>query len=667
MFLLQAFSNRLRRHRTSKKMQEVEKDMSSELNLEDISSSLRQLSLTCVELGDYLMVIKSNLDLFIDNEPYLALMLILNRKSGNYKVKLWNETLSAGKSPSAEELIQVCKKHFCLGKPCVGFELQMDDRAPYEGLLSLLPIPRKVAKDCHKFLKKGTGDDNLCPECKKLSVSKNLANVTVDIKSDLQDAGCKNEVTLPKEEPYEYIEEGIEDRSEDFNIDDRPFDDTSHFEAKLEPVTNQVADKQFDKECPWCKKTISWCGNFDDFQQHRAACLKLVLKRRANGRDGDTLPENEHAEDESSDTEEQVCQEAEQRRKGSRQRSFVNEQATTKITPNDLNCVECKKNFDTEASATLHKKFVHYWGIFSCPDCTEQFNFADDIIQHIEQEAGHREDCKVKCPSCTDDFSLTNIANHYKKCIIREIQREKFGIYEEFRVHEKRYKDGITDSRKTPKECRKGRGNYPRISKSLEHIGERIICTLCGNSFKSQEILTRHNRIHLREQGAENDETPGKEPLYYNCEHCGKRFVSKTGYVLHRRRVHEGVHEKATCEVCGVTFITRDRLWRHKNMHHSNDDRYKCKYCDKQCSSTSWLARHIASTHEEPKFKCSFCDRAFTFKRKLEGHENEHKGLKPYKCKRCEASYASIDGLRGHTRKKHGKGIRVSHCVLEDF
>ena len=627
--------------------------MSGELNLEEVSNSLGQLSLTCVELGDYIMVIKSNLDLFIDSEPYLALMLILNKKSGIYMAKLWNKTLSAGKNPTTEEFIQVCKQHFSHGKPCVGFPLETNEQGLYECLLSSLPIPRKVAKDCHKFLKKGVGDDNLCSECKKLSVSKSLANVTAVLKSSLQDAGSKNGVTSPKKEPNEDEEEDIKDRSEDFNFfqDSHP-DDSLLDEAELEPVTKQVSDKQHSKECPWCNETISWCGEIDLFQEHRTACLKLVLKRRSKIRDVYIKPEHEngHSEDESRDYEAQVYEEGRQRIKEITTKSSVIEQATSKTTQNDLMCLECKKNFDTEASVTLHKKFVHFWGIFFCPDCTKQFHFAGDLIQHIRQESGHRENCNVKCPSCIDEFSLTNISNHYKRCIVREIRREKFGIITE---------EPRLTHLQNPQIKNIPVGNHEKNERK-KATSQRVICTQCGNSFKSMEILLRHNRIHLREQGAEKDDTPGNEPLYYNCDQCGKQFVSKTGWVNHMRLLHEGVDEKATCEVCGITFITRERLWRHKNLHHSNDDRYKCKYCNKQCSTKSWLARHIASTHEEPKFKCSYCDRAFTFKRKLEGHENEHKGLKPFLCTVCDASYASIDGLRSHKRKKHKEGLRVN-------
>ena len=88
----------------------------------------------------------------------------------------------------------------------------------------------------------------------------------------------------------------------------------------------------------------------------------------------------------------------------------------------------------------------------------------------------------------------------------------------------------------------------------------------------------------------------------------------------------------------------------------STDERYNCKHCDKRFSTTNWLKRHIARTHEEPKLKCSFCDRLFTFKWQLEGHENEHKGETPYSCNICGLSYHKRDALRNHVKKKHENG-----------
>ena len=671
-------------------VQDMDEDIPGELNLEEITTSLCQLSLTCVKLGDYLMVIKSDLDLFIDDEPYLALMLILNTKSGLYKAKLWNKTLLVGRSFYAEELVQVCKKHFGQGKPCVGFQLELNEQAQYEDLLPLLPSPRKVAKDCHKFLKEGDSDDNLCSGCKKLSLSRSLDNVSMTINSNIPDSGSKDRVTSPKIEPIEddYDEtiqgrseySGIEDSKsqlEDAHTGDNPLLDEADLEDKpmfneadLTPVTKQALDKQLHKECPWCKKTIARCGGIDAFQEHRAACLMLVLEKRAKSR-GVTIElksEIDHSEDGKSDNDSLASEEDKQRYNLETRRRYIIKQPIARATPTDQTCHECKKNFDTEERATVHKKFVHFWGIFSCPECTDQFDYADDLIQHIRQEAGHREDANVTCPSCREESSVTKLASHYKRCILREIQREKFGIYENTHFQKPQVKQAHekVSHRVTTGQ---GRGYYPRISKSHDpwsghgnsssQIGERVICSQCGNSFKNKEILLRHNRIHLREQGAEKDETPGKEPLYYHCEHCGKVFVSKTGVIKHKQQQHEGVNERATCEKCGITFITRDRLWRHNNMHHSDDDTYKCKYCGKRCSTRPWLARHIASKHEEPKFKCSFCDRRFTFKKKLEGHENEHKGIKPYVCKICDASYAYVDGLRSHAKKKHNQGLGV--------
>ena len=140
--------------------QELNAEFSCELNHEMVSQCIKQLSLSCVELGDYIMIINSKFDSFIDDEPYLALMVIMNTQSGICKVKLWNRTLFAGRINSLDKLVQVCKENFGQGKPCSGFQLQAGDQTKYEGLLSLLPSPRKFAKGCHKFLKKDAGDSD---------------------------------------------------------------------------------------------------------------------------------------------------------------------------------------------------------------------------------------------------------------------------------------------------------------------------------------------------------------------------------------------------------------------------------------------------------------------------------------------------------------------------
>merc|ERR1719500_2571068 len=91
-----------------------------------------------------------------------------------------------------------------------------------------------------------------------------------------------------------------------------------------------------------------------------------------------------------------------------------------------MHCHECKKNFDSESSATLHKKFVHFWGLFNCPTCHEQFDFADNLVQHTKKDEEHRENHNCTCPICQEYFPATILVNHYKKCVRTELQKEKY-------------------------------------------------------------------------------------------------------------------------------------------------------------------------------------------------------------------------------------------------
>ena len=51
---------------------------------ENVDSVLAALSLTSVNFGDYAVVMRSEFDLSVAGEPYIALMLLLNVKSGKF-------------------------------------------------------------------------------------------------------------------------------------------------------------------------------------------------------------------------------------------------------------------------------------------------------------------------------------------------------------------------------------------------------------------------------------------------------------------------------------------------------------------------------------------------------------------------------------------------------
>ena len=65
-------------------LQEVPADEESrrDFGISEIMLVLRELSLSSLLLGDYLVILRSDFDLFISGEPYLASMCLFNIKTG---------------------------------------------------------------------------------------------------------------------------------------------------------------------------------------------------------------------------------------------------------------------------------------------------------------------------------------------------------------------------------------------------------------------------------------------------------------------------------------------------------------------------------------------------------------------------------------------------------
>ena len=68
-----------------------------ELKWNEVLGALTNLSLTWVTIGDYIVVMNSKIDVTIGGEPYLALQLWLNVKSGSLTRRVWDQNVASGK------------------------------------------------------------------------------------------------------------------------------------------------------------------------------------------------------------------------------------------------------------------------------------------------------------------------------------------------------------------------------------------------------------------------------------------------------------------------------------------------------------------------------------------------------------------------------------------
>ena len=79
------------------------------IDLDVIRSVVASQSLASVTLGDYLVVMRSDFDVILFGEPYLASMLLFNQKTGSFIARLWNQTVKVAKAVTREHFEEACR------------------------------------------------------------------------------------------------------------------------------------------------------------------------------------------------------------------------------------------------------------------------------------------------------------------------------------------------------------------------------------------------------------------------------------------------------------------------------------------------------------------------------------------------------------------------------
>ena len=152
--------------------------MRPEIDPSKAQNALKEISLTSVTLGDYLVAFQSELDTLICDEPYIPLMVLLDLRSGRYLTRVWSSTTSQGTVAHLDDFCEVCRRHFGQGKVCIG--CPGGDSAF---------VPRIFSKTCHRLLGKDPQRDaETCVECLKL------------MGSDVSETKCKVEISEEEDE-----------------------------------------------------------------------------------------------------------------------------------------------------------------------------------------------------------------------------------------------------------------------------------------------------------------------------------------------------------------------------------------------------------------------------------------------------------------------------------
>ncbi|XP_035712330.1 zinc finger protein 333 isoform X2 [Folsomia candida] len=279
---------------------------------------------------------------------------------------------------------------------------------------------------------------------------------------------------------------------------------------------------------------------------------------------------------------------------------------------------------------------------WECSKCSKRFKTRTELNRHL---ATHDPNARVKCKICG---KLTkSLASHMwglhsnRERPMCDTCHRVFATFPSLRQHI----DTVHSTKDRPRfpctfpGCEKSYLFKNDVSKHVraEHAENpvRFPCSLCGKEFKSRGDLEHHIPTHTTEKP-------------YNCATYGKGFVKK-GKMKRHENTHLEIFTRAVshCHICLQTFLGRNGLQNHIRFVHENRRDYPCTFCDKRCSTSSNLRRHVESRHakkEDPIYSCDKCEYTTHVKSNLVMHARRHSTAN-HECYFCRRKFDAFQYL----------------------
>ncbi|XP_036854225.2 ras-responsive element-binding protein 1 isoform X4 [Manis javanica] len=194
---------------------------------------------------------------------------------------------------------------------------------------------------------------------------------------------------------------------------------------------------------------------------------------------------------------------------------------------------------------------------------------------------------------------------------------------------------------------------------------QKHTCDICGKSFKFLGTLSRHRKVHSREEPLEEDAPPaedqdaggvaeGPSPAATPEENPADSWAPEP--------TADGAAEKRSEEVEGASD---GEGAAEKKFSEKSDE-------DKKPKTDS--PRSVASKADKRKKVCSVCNKRFWSLQDLTRHMRSHTGERPYKCQTCERTFTLKHSLVRHQRvhqkarhaRHHGKDSDKDERAEED-
>ncbi|XP_061631940.1 zinc finger protein 1035 isoform X1 [Phyllopteryx taeniolatus] len=371
----------------------------------------------------------------------------------------------------------------------------------------------------------------------------------------------------------------------------------------------------------------------------------------------------------------------------------------------ELQCQVCGRGFVSLFALRKHKHSHGKSRPHRCSRCQLSFSGASQLAEHMST---HREE-NFPCDICNKVFpSKSSRAEHRKehtsserpscfpeKSTLSESYPEKLknlkyrcGLcYECFKDPEDLSEHGCKASKERLYSCSGCDKHFLHLSHLKQHrvihqkstTDSEYSCSRCNTTSSSIEQFLSHVKTHKNELIG-----TGKNADGYRCPICSECFVKATELISHIP-VHS--ENMLKCEMCKISFSTKNELEEHEQRHHSSVSEFECKGCDKRFLGSDAFHKHACSpkrqemvvpaeksgaetNHQdaaeeeeidvtgEELYNCSTCAMQFSSKSILLEHQNKvHLNEKPFKCKHCARSFAF-----SHTLQRHELGVHMKQA-----